>query len=59
MLLTDEIADIECMVVGPESVINARVPATVGTNNVVGGGDRREGCNGRGQDQEGTDEVVV
>ena len=44
--LTDKITDIECLVIGPESIVIARVPATVGTNNVVGSGDRREDSNG-------------
>lgn len=38
------------MVVGPESVVDARVPAAVGADDVVGGGD--DGGGG-GEDEEG------
>ena len=37
--LTDEIADKECVVVGPESVVNSRVPSAISAYNVVCGGD--------------------
>lgn len=37
--LTDKIANIESVVVGPKSVVKARVPATIRTHNVVSGGD--------------------
>lgn len=50
--LTDEVADIESLVVGPESVVNARVPSTVGANYVVGGGD------GSDEEQQGTYEEL-
>ncbi|WVZ24180.1 hypothetical protein V8G54_002724 [Vigna mungo] len=33
-----KVADVESVVVGPESVVEARVPPTIGTDNVVGGG---------------------
>lgn len=41
---TDEISNIESMVVGPESVVDARIPTTVGAYNMIGGGDG--GCSG-------------
>lgn len=44
--LTDKVANIEGMVVGPESVVHAGVPALVGANNVIGGEDWRNSCNG-------------
>lgn len=36
---TDEISNVESLVVGPKGVVYAWVPAFVGSNNVVGGGD--------------------
>lgn len=36
---TDEISNVESLVIGPKGVVYAWVPAFVGSNNVVGGGD--------------------
>lgn len=39
-VLTYIVTDINCMVISPKSVVNPRVPATVGTYNVVSSGNR-------------------
>lgn len=36
-LLTDLVVDVEGVVVGPEGVVDARVPASVAAHDVVGG----------------------
>ena len=38
-LHTDKVSNIEGVVVGPKGVVDAGVPAAVGTNNVVGSKD--------------------
>lgn len=48
---TDEVADVEGMVVGPESIVDSGVPPPVGAHNVVGGGDDA----GRGDEDEEKD----
>ena len=42
--LTDEVADVEGLVAGPEGVVDVGVPPMVGANDVVraGGGTKRE-----------------
>ena len=40
------------MVVGPESVVNAGVPAAVGADNMVGGRDGGDGGGGRDEEEE-------
>ena len=59
--LTDEVADIESLVVGPESVVIARVPAAVGAHNMVCGSGRHstatERQGGRHQQGHGTHEL--
>lgn len=42
------------MVFGPESVVDAGIPTTVGANDVVGGGDG--GCSG-GEEEETSDKL--
>lgn len=36
---TDEVSDVEGLIVGPKGVVDARVPAFVSTHNVVSSGD--------------------
>jgi hypothetical protein len=48
--LTDEVADVEGLVAGPEGVVDVGVPPMVGANDVVraGGGTKREAGKHRG-----------
>lgn len=43
--ITDEVADVEGLVVSPESVVDAGVPALVDADNMVG-------CGGGGEEEE-------
>lgn len=52
---TDEIANIEGVIVGPESVVDARVPAFVSTHNVVSGGSG----GGRDEDEEAQEDEAM
>ena len=47
-MLTDKVTNIEGVVVGPVGIVDSRVPAFIGTNNVVSSG----GCNGGEEDEE-------
>nr|DAD38182.1 TPA_asm: hypothetical protein HUJ06_008823 [Nelumbo nucifera] len=44
--LTDEVTDVESVVVGPECIVDSRVPAAAGSDNVVSFAD--EGDDGSG-----------
>lgn len=50
-VITDEVADVEGLVVGPEGVVDAWVPALVNADYVVGGGGGGE------EEEEGGGEV--
>lgn len=50
-MITDEVADVEGLVVGPEGVVDAWVPALVNADYVVGGGGGGE------EEEEGGGEV--
>lgn len=52
---TDEVVDVEGVVVGPESVVDAGVPAAVAADDVVGSGDGGDGGGG-GEEEEEEDE---
>lgn len=54
MLHTDEVTDEEGLVIGPEGVVDAGVPASVGADDVVGGVDGGRG----GGDQKEEEEKV-
>lgn len=41
--VTDKVANVEGVVVGPEGVVDAGVPAAVGADDVVGGKEGRKG----------------
>ncbi|MCD9646718.1 hypothetical protein HAX54_036872 [Datura stramonium] len=47
---TDEVTDIEGLVVAPKSVVDVRIPTFVSSDNVISGGDGR--CNSRSNDEE-------
>ena len=53
-LHTDKVSNIEGVVVGPKGVVDAGVPAAVGTNNVVGSKD----CWSGGDEEDEEDEQV-
>lgn len=42
--VTDKVPNIKSVVVGPEGVVLARIPTTVGTNNVASRHDWSEHC---------------
>lgn len=53
IVLTNEIADIESVVIGPKSVVHTRVPATVSTYDVVGCRNRkRRECGEKNEEEE-------
>jgi len=54
--LTYEVTNIEGVVVGPKSVVDARVPSLVGTNNVISGGCRRDYPGSSGEEEAEEDE---
>lgn len=43
------------MIISPESVVDAGVPAAVGADNVVGGGDGEERDGGAEEEEEGNE----
>ncbi|EEF49232.1 conserved hypothetical protein [Ricinus communis] len=47
MRYTDKISNIEGVIIGPKSIVDARIPAFVSTNNVVSGS-----CGGSGRDED-------
>jgi len=54
-VLTYIVTDINCMVISPKSVVNPRVPATVGTYNVVSSRNRkRRECEEEKEEEEVT-----
>lgn len=54
--VTDEVADVEGVVISPESVVDRRIPPFVSSDYVVGGGD---GGSDRGENEKDAAEEEV
>ena len=54
--ITDEVVDVECMIVRPESVVHSGILAAVGADDMVGGADDMVGGADGGDSSGGGDE---
>ena len=54
--ITDEVVDVECMIVRLESVVHSGIPAAVGADDMVGGADGGDSSGGGDEEDEEEDE---